>query len=205
MSRYYLVPTESATIFGQQASVPEYLASFVGTWTALPFGVEPLTLVSLTSDNPTLDAADDVFSFPADLTQVLTDNDVAAIGTFFSNVNLPSDFAVTGMEWSFVLRQVALVHLLAQALAGASGGLPIFTGTGVTLDSTVATQNLSQGKGKTGGTVQSTPNALATAVGGQVNGYDLSDVSDDDVVSDVLLDVSSQFQAPILLGAAGAI
>jgi hypothetical protein len=204
MSRFYLIPVVSQTLFGQQASVPEYLASFVGTWTALPYGSESLTLVCLASDNPTLDAAADVFAFPADLTQALTDNDVATIGTFFGNVNLPSDFVIAGMQWSYVLRQVALVHLLAQALAGATGQ-PIFNGTGVTLDSTVAPLNLGAGKSKGGGSLQQTQNAVAAAAGGTAGVFDLSDVQDTDTISDTLLSVSSQFQAPIQLGAAGAI
>ena len=110
-----------------------------------------------------------------------------------------TDWTLTSLSWGNVLQQVAQIFLLAQALAGTTGQ-PIFAGTGVTLDSTVATQNLSAGKAKTGGTVQQTQNAVAAAAGGTAGVFDLSDVQDSDTISDTLTNVSQQFTAPISIG-----
>jgi hypothetical protein len=199
MSRFYLVPVTSQTINGQSVNAPEYFSTFFAAFTAIPYGLEPLTILSLASDNAGLDAADDVFAFPSDLTQLLTDSDVSNFQNFCQAVNVPSDFAVTGMSWQAVLLQVAQVFLLAQAISGAASGQPIFT-EGVTLDSTVGTQNQSAGKGKTGNVQQSTPSALATAAGSIVGPYDLTGVDTSDTVEDTLISISSQFTSPIPIG-----
>jgi hypothetical protein len=208
---FYLVPVVqiTQTVAGQTQSigVPKYssqdaVESLYTVFTAIPYGMEGYALIALANANSSLSAESDVFSFPADLTQVLTDTDVSNIDTYFGNTNIPSDFAVTRMAWSDVLLQVAQIFLLAQALYG-STGQTIFAGTNVTLDSNIGSASQGAGNIKSGGTIQSAPalSALATAAGSTIGSYfDLSDVQDTDTVSDVLTSVSQQFDSPILIG-----
>src|ERR1700685_2093877 len=169
MPAYYLVPVTSQTINGQTVNAPEYLSTDLAglPWSAIPFGIEGWTLLALAAPNAALAAEADVFTFGIG---TLTDADVSLIEDYFTNANIPNDFAITGALWSDVLSQVAKIFLLAQALAG-STGQPIFAGTGLTLDSTVSSQ--SQGKAKSGNsTGNSTPNAVATAAGSTAGVFD---------------------------------
>jgi hypothetical protein len=198
MPAYYLVPTESVVLIPNQPAVnaPKYVTEFGLPFSAIPMGIEGIVLLALAAPNASIGAEADVFTFG---TGTLTDADVSLIEDYFTNANIPNNFAITGALWNDVLSQVAKIFLLAQALAGTTGQ-PIFAGTGVTLDSIVATQNQSQGKGKTGGTVQQTQNAVAAAAGSTAGPFDLSDVQDGDTISDTLTSVSQQFTAPILIG-----
>jgi hypothetical protein len=206
MSSYFIVPVVQATIGTspntQTLNVPKYSASdtmLYSDFTSIPYGNEGFSLVALASANATLSAEPDVFSFPSDLTQALTDQDVSTIDEYFAAANIPSDFVTVGMVWGDVLQQVAQIFLLAEALYG-STGQTVFAGTNVTLDSTVGTATQSAGKIKSGGTTQPT-SALATAVGdGSAGVFDLSSVDPSDSISDVLIAVSQQFNQPVVLG-----
>lgn len=200
MPAYYLVPTESVVLIPNQPAVnaPKYVTELGLPFSAIPMGVEGIVLLALAAPNISIAGEADVFTFGS-LTTMLTDADVTNIQTYFGNANIPNDFVSTSLSWGNVLQQVAQIFLLAQALAGATGQ-PIFAGTGASLDSTVAAQSQSQGKGKTGGTVQQTQNSVAAAAGSTAGPFDLSAVQDTDTISDTLTNVSQQFTAPIAIG-----
>jgi hypothetical protein len=207
MSAYYIVPQVPTVVgppqspAGPTANAPNHLLTDLAGQkvSCMPYGGELYCLVAIGQPNVNFGNEDDVFAFPADLTQLLTDSDVANITNYFSNANIPYSFAVAGSAWSSVLIQVAQIFVLAQALYGATQQA-IFNGTGATLDSTVANaSNASHAKGRIG-QPQAPPSAIATAAGGTANMFDLSNVQDTDTVSDTLINVSQQFTSPITLG-----
>jgi len=214
MSNYFIVPVVQVTqTFGgqpQTVNVPKYSALdstevLYSNFGAIPFGVEPATLLSLSATNPALTAMPDVFTFPADLTTLLADADVTALDAFCAPLNIPTSFAITGMTWQAVLQQIAQVFLVAQAVSGANGAASLFA-NGATLDDAVQpvqAAQLSKGVGnlKSGGvSQQAAPSALANAAGGVAGPFDLTNVDVSQSIGDTLLSISQQFSAPILIG-----
>jgi hypothetical protein len=193
---YYLVPVVSSTVNGQTVNGPKYVTD---SFNAVPFGIDGWTVLAT---DQVLQPAPDLYQFPQDLTQPLQDADITALQTFLQSCNvIPYTWVTTGMLWSDVLVQLCQIALLCQAVSFAAGGTSLFP-SGTTLDSPVTPVQVSQGTGKIvgGGTVAATPSALATVTGGTAGPFDLTNVSDTDVISDVLVSVSSQFTSPILLG-----
>src|SRR5271154_6314001 len=160
---FYLVPVVPITIGLETFSSPKYSdTDFSGVgFSAIPYGLEGITLLSLDGLNAALQAEPDVFTFAADLTTAITDQDVANIDAYFANANIPSDFATTGMPWSDVLRQVAQIFLVAEAVAGQTTAS--ISPAGITLDSPVVLPT--QQFGKTGNQASPTPSALAQVIG----------------------------------------
>src|SRR5271154_4574358 len=134
---FYLVPVVPITVGLLTFNSSKYSdTDFARTgFSAIPYGLEGITLLSLDVPNAALQAEPDVFTFPDDLTAAITDQDVSNIDAYFANANIPSDFATTGMSWSDVLRQVAQIFLVAEAVAGQTAA-SIFP-AGITLDSPV--------------------------------------------------------------------
>jgi hypothetical protein len=193
---FYLVPVVPIRIGLQTFNGPKYSdTDFPGAgFSAIPYGLEGITLLSLDGTNAALQAEPDVFTFPDDLTTSLTDQDVSNIDAYFLSANIPSDFATVGMLWSDVLRTVAQIFLVAEAISGATGA-SIFP-AGITPDSPVVLQT--QQFGKTGNQASPTPtSAVAQVIGGQAGVFDLSDAQATDTISDVLTSIGQQFTAEI--------
>jgi len=201
MPNFYLVPVEPIQIGDDTVSAPKYfLTDLAGLNIAcIPYGVESLTLLSLPTANAALAAEADVYSFPNDLSEALTDSDVAALDSYLSDVSVPSAFLTVGMTFRDVVRQLAQLFLLAQAISSESDGASIFP-SGTTPDSPVVSKTMSKGGGNIGGVGGSTPSALANVAGSQAGVFDLSDVDTSESIGDTLLVVSAQFTQPIEIG-----
>lgn len=197
---YYLCPTASFTVGSQTFTGPEYMQTDLAgqNYTCIPYGVESIVLIA-TAENAALAAESDVYAFPSDLTQLVTDSDVANLDAYLGNVNIPSSFVTSGMAWQDVLLQIAQIFLVAQAVSGAANGASIFP-SGATVDSSLSSPAQSSGNAKLGGTTQQQPSALATAAGSVVGPFDLTDVDTSDTIGDTLISVSQQFNQPIILG-----
>jgi len=196
---YYLCPTASFTVGSQTFTGPEYMQTDLAgqNYTCIPYGVESIVLIA-TAENAALAAESDVYAFPSDLTELVTDTDVMNLDTYLGNVNIPSSFVTSGMAWRDVLLQIAQIFLVAQAVSGAANNASIFP-SGATVDSSLSSPAQSSGNLKLGGSQQQ-PSALATAAGSVVGPFDLTDVDTSDTIGDTLISVSQQFNQPIILG-----
>ena len=201
MSNFYLVPVDPTQIGDDTVSAPKYMLTDLAglNITCIPYGAEPLTLLSLTAPNAALAAEADVYAFPDDLSEALTDSDVTTLSAYLDNANVPSTFLTVGMTFQDVVRQIAQVFLLAQAISSESDGASIFP-SGTTVDSPIASQTMGKGGGNSGGIGGSTPSALANVAGSTAGVFDLSDVDTSESIGDTLLVVSQQFTEPIQLG-----
>ena len=201
MSNFYLVPVDPTQIGDDTVSAPKYMLTDLAglNITCIPYGAEPLTLLSLTAPNAALAAEADVYAFPNDLSETLSDQDVAALDSYLSDANVPSAFLTVGMTFQDVVRQLAQVFLLAQAISSENDGASIFP-SGTTVDSPIVSQTMGKGGGSTGGIGGSTPSALVNVVGTTAGVFDLSDVDTSESIGDTLLVVSAQFTQPIEIG-----
>jgi hypothetical protein len=198
MSQYYLVPITSQQLtIGEQTTVnaPAFLADLNGaTFTSIPYGSEPICILTLASVNPALAAEDGVYEFASDLTTQLADADVSTLSAFLANANIPSDQIESGMTFGAALNYIASVFLVAQALAGASGAA-IFT-DGVTLDTQVGDSDIAPIAGNSLSLSKGAGNEqhqAGSSGGGQIiSAYDFSGVSASDSIGDMLDSVSSQ-------------
>jgi len=201
MSNFYLVPVDPTQIGDDTVSAPKYMLTDLAglNITCIPYGVEAITLLSLPAPNAALAAEADVYAFPDDLSEALTDSDVTTLSAYLDNANVPSTFLTVGMTFQDVVRQIAQVFLLAQAISSESDGASIFP-SGTTVDSPIASQTMGKGGGNSGGIGGSTPSALANVAGSTAGVFDLSDVDTSESIGDTLLVVSQQFTEPIQLG-----
>lgn len=194
----YLCPitAQQLTIGGQTMTVnaPAFLADLNGaTFTSIPYGAEPICILTLAAPSTALAQEAGVYSFPTDLTAVMQDADVATLNSFLTASNIPSDGITSGVTFGAALNYIASVFLVAQALAGASGAA-IFT-DGVTLDTEVGDSDIAPIAGnsvslsKGAGNVQQQEGSSG---GGQISAYDFSDVSASDSIGSMLDSVSSQ-------------
>lgn len=191
MSNFYLMPTVSfKDASGNQFTAPKYFQTDLAglSFAAVPYGAEPVAIVSLSAPNPALAAEPDVFSFPSDPSKTLSNADVASLDLFFAAANIPFLWLTVGMSWSDVRRQTATIFLLAQFVAGATGK-PIFNGA------TLSTQY-----GQLPPTSGLSATALSVGVSRVNPVFDFSAARPANTVSDVLLAVSQQFTSPILIG-----
>jgi hypothetical protein len=131
MSQFsYLVPVVQSPIGpnSQVVSAPKYLgADFTGSFCSIPYGFEPLCLLTLPASSSALAAQSDVYTFGG-LTEPLSDEAAAVLSGFLIGNNIPDDGILSGDPAVVGLVYVARIFLLAQSLNQA-----IFTGTGVTL------------------------------------------------------------------------
>jgi hypothetical protein len=177
---YYLVPTANMTMpDGSMVTAPKYLSTDLNglAFTAIPFGVEGLDLLSLAASNAALAAEPDVFAFPTDLTAKLLDADVTNLTNYLSPLNVPTSQIAAGQTWAAVLRQLAQVFLAAQYASAQNGGQSLFT----------VTVNLKGGK--------PTPSASLAAT--TPGAFDFTKVDPTQTVGDTLIEVAAQFTAPI--------
>lgn len=208
---YYLIPITSQSMFVAEkntaVNAPKYLLSLNQPFGCTPFGVEGVGLV-VTAQNATLDQASDVFAFP-DLGQTLIDSDVSALASFCAPLNIPTSFVAAGMSWRSVIRRIAQVFLVAQAVSGANKGAPIFP-SGVTADSTVAdvaaasVQPSSPSSAPASAPASAPPASQASALvtaGFTAGPFDLTNISVSQSIGDALLSISQQFTNPIFVGA----
>jgi hypothetical protein len=196
MSNFYLMPTASFTgMNGNQFTAPKYFQTDLAglSLSCVPYGAEKWTLVNLASPNAALQAEPDVFSFPVDLTTLLQPADVAALDIFCAPANIPSTFAIAGMTFAEVLRQISQIHLLAQFLSGKTAGKSIFP-SGVTLGTKY--QSLPVG---------SALSPAAVSVGVNSGLFDFSGVQSADTVGNILTAVSQQFTQPVDFNGAAVI
>jgi len=193
---FYLMPTASfKDANGNQFTAPKYSQSLFSDFAAIPYGAEPMTLVSLASANSQLAAEPDVFAFPSDLTTLLQPADVTALDNFCAPVNIPRAFAIAGMSWQEVLIQISQIFLLAQWLYGQTGssifadGATLLTQYGSTLSATsVSTTTVSTE------TTSSQPAQPQTSPL-----FDLSGVQSTDTIADVLVSVLASSLLPELI------
>jgi hypothetical protein len=173
---YYLVPTANMTMpDGSMVTAPKYLSTDLNglAFTAIPFGVEGLDLLSLAASNAALAAEPDVFAFPTDLTAKLLDADVTNLTNYLSPLNVPTSQIAAGQTWAAVLRQLAQVFLAAQFASGSNGGRSLFT----------VTVNL---KGASASLAALTPGV-----------FNFTKADPTASVADTLLAVAAQFTGPI--------
>lgn len=193
---FYLVPVTSQTVNGQTVNAPEYLSTDLAglAWSAIPFGVEGLTLLALAASNAALAAESDVYSLPTSGT--LEDADVVNLSDYLSNYSVPSDWIESGQTWASVIQQIATIFLVAQAVSGTTGA-GIFAGTTVTVDTPMSGATSSKSV-RIGGKqqLQSTPVLPA----GPAGVFDFSNVDPSSTVGDALVSVASQFSGPISIG-----
>jgi hypothetical protein len=121
--------------FTNPITVPKYCSldsaeTQYSNFSAVPYGAEGYSLIALGAANAALSAEPDVFTIGT-LTDTLAGADVTALDTYLATANVPSDWVTSGMTWAAAARQIAQIHLVAQAIFGSQGS-PIFTG-GVTL------------------------------------------------------------------------
>jgi hypothetical protein len=134
MSQFcYLVPVVSQTINGQSVNVPKYFGTdFTGNFTSVPYGREPITLLTLPRASSALQQESDIYTFNPDLTVPMSDEDAAILDGFLTRNNLPSDGIVSGLPFVTALVYVLQLHLCVQHIAGATGS-SIFAASAVTL------------------------------------------------------------------------
>jgi hypothetical protein len=194
--QYYLVPVTSQVIGGQNVNAPKYATTALANtpWQAIPFGAEGVCLLALSADNPALDAEPDVYAFPSTLTKTLAASDVSALSAYFATYNIPSTGLSVVVTFVAVLRKLAQVFLVAQAVLG-STGQGIFAQFGVTPTTTIAAANavLANSVNTTGKKI------LPTAAAGA---FDFSNVNPATSVGTALVQVSAQFNEPIAVGGA---
>ncbi len=199
MSFYFIMPITSQTIDAKTINAPKYLQTDMANagFRCLPYGRDGWGIVGLQNANSALSAESDVFTFPADLTTVMQDADVAALAAYLATANVPSTQIVAGMTFNAALQTIATIFLAMQAIAGSTGSA-IFA-SGITLDSAIGdtsaaavvpsqSQGLGKGNKSTGGSTSS-----------QLGPFDLSSVSSSDGVGDTLDALSQQFNDTVIL------
>jgi hypothetical protein len=158
-TQLYVVPLVQTTLPGFvdvngnpiTLTVPEYSVNSGDPLYGVTYASMPLTGLSLalvaTAENDSLATESDVFAFPADLTQTMTDADITALTTILASANLPTSFLVSGITYDGAAQTIGAI---AQTLQQATG-----TGMPITL------APVSKGVGKAGGGGSSaTQNAL---------------------------------------------
>jgi hypothetical protein len=192
---FYLVPQiETVLSDGETIKVPKYV-EFSAPFSAITYGGEGWTIVST---DFVIAAAPDVYQFPQDLQQTLSDSDVSAFDAFLAQVNAPSTWISAGTTFAEVLRQLAQIFLVAEAISGANGGASIFAG-GATLDSSTQAQPTQQLQTVGGAQPAAPAPSLVLPADSQVGPFDFSGVSDTTDAETTLLVVSQQFQEPIII------
>lgn len=132
----YLVPIETVGTYRG----PAYFRWRFGTgtittpWSMMDYGLLPTGLVWARelspADEALLAAAPDVYQWPDNLDQPITDTTLAA---FFEGLNIPANWLQPSTTYRELLRMMAGIFQFAQRFQALSGGLALF-GDGVTLD-----------------------------------------------------------------------
>lgn len=138
MEKVYLVPIEQV---GNKRG-PEYFSwrfdangpSINCRWSMMDYGFINNALLMahdiLPADHAALILHADVFAFPDNLDQSITDPNVS---TFFETVNIPTNWLTPSTTYRQFLRYTAGMFQFNQRYGGISGGQSIFGG-GITLD-----------------------------------------------------------------------
>jgi hypothetical protein len=137
MSFQYLVPVVQTTINDQVISMPKYYNKDLAglTFASIPYGLEPLALVTLAKFNTALASEEDVYAFPQDLSHTMTDENVATLETYLNAANVPSDQIISGSPFVTALVAIARIHLCAQYIAGSTSQSGSLFANGITLSS----------------------------------------------------------------------
>jgi hypothetical protein len=206
-----LVPVVSVqqTIGSQTITVnePAFLSDLNGApCTCIPFGGEPICILTLSAPNAALSQESGVYTWPSDLTAVMQSADVATLSSFLTAANIPSDQLIAGMTFAAALQVIAKICMVAQALLGATGA-PIFT-NGTTLSSTIGdsdlaplapTESVSQGIGEVGVSAPGGGNG-GTQVPTQIGVFDFSSITASTTIGSMLDSISQQFVGDVNLG-----
>ena len=128
MQRFYLVPIEIVDWGdGSEARGPKYFAwrfdpdppGIEGHISMMDYGFVPYALIlahEITqTDHDALILNSDVYSFPDDLDQPVTDPD---IDTFFETINIPTDWLTPSTSYRELMRQTAGMFQFNQRYAG---------------------------------------------------------------------------------------
>jgi hypothetical protein len=207
MSQSYLVPIVQAPIGpnSQVVFAPKYLGTdFTGAFSSMPYGLEPLCLLTLPAPSSLLATESDVYTF-GDVTAILSDDDAAVLSGFLISNNIPDDCVLSGDPLIVSLVAIAKVFLCAQFVSGQTGQA-VFGVSGAGLSSpfsaspaaaVLASVSASPSLGQATG--------VGTGVGTETGGagsapFDFSNVDSDSAIGDVLVAVSQQFNSPISLG-----
>lgn len=199
MSVSYLVPIIPQMVAGQTVNAPKYLIALGVPFACIPYGGEPLGIVTLQNANAALSAESDVYTF-SDLSQTMQPSDIAELSEYLATYSVPTTQLVAGMTFAAALQVIATVFLVAQALAGAGYGL--FAGTDNTLDSPAsnvlptqvsvggagAGQGVGVGSGGSGGSSQQQIGPFTFTVG------------DSTTVEQLLTATAAQFAGEVNLG-----
>jgi hypothetical protein len=180
MPSFYLVPLlqQTITIGNQQvtANLPKYVTTDLAgiAFSCMPFGLESLGIVGVPEDIPSLDAEDDTYAFPVDLTTVLADSDVSDLQGYLPAYNVPSDWIVSGSTFQSVLIQIAQIFLCVQFIDGQTGQ-SLFA-NGVTPSTSIAQANSAIGAATNNATnrIAPAPPILAATTSGSL--FDFSQV-----------------------------
>lgn len=140
MSQFcYLVPVVTQVVNGQSASGPKYYGTdFTGSFASIPYGLEPLCLLTLPRASSALQQESDIYTFNPDLTVPMSDEDAATLEGFLNANNLPSDGIISGLPFVTALVYVAQIHLLAQYIASSTSQVGSLFANGVTLSSPIS-------------------------------------------------------------------
>jgi hypothetical protein len=127
MQRFYLVPIIEETFNGILYRTPKYWWGKLdsdppllqGPRAMLAYGFTPFGLLAAPdisqTDHDFLSAQPDVYTFPADLDQPITDPD---IDTFFEDINLPTHWLTPSTTYREFMRQTAGMFAFNKRYAG---------------------------------------------------------------------------------------
>jgi hypothetical protein len=138
----YLVPMTIQNITFGGNIVPVLDSKYaVSNFACISFGIEGLGIYTLPAPNAILDAADDCYGFPLDLSAMMQNADVAALVNYLATYNVPTGKLQTGQTFTQALLIIAALFLAAQAIFGQIQSAIFVDGT--TLSTTVANSSVS--------------------------------------------------------------
>jgi hypothetical protein len=137
MSQSYLVPILPTTINNQTVNAPQYFNTDLAglNISTIPYGREPLGLVTLAHANPALQTRADVYTFNPDLTVPMSDENAAVLSGFLESNNVPSDGIISGLPFVTALVYIARIFLVASYVAGSQSQVGSLFANGTTLAS----------------------------------------------------------------------
>jgi hypothetical protein len=137
-----LVPLLLQTVGNQQnVNAPEYLNTDLAglTWTCIPYGCEPIALLSLATPNAALSSESDVYTFSSDLTTISQQSDIDALTAYCGPLNLSTAALTAGMAFTDIVTAIATQMLALQAICGALNiTTSIFSDGVTTLDTAIS-------------------------------------------------------------------
>jgi len=182
---------------------PKYLGTdFTGAFSSIPYGQEPLCLLTLPASSSALAGRSDVYTF-GDLTQPIDDEAAAVLSGFLVGNNIPDDGILSGDPAVVGLVYVARIFLLAQSLQA-----PIFAGTGLSLSSPSSLSAPISAATSTVQTAQATSGVGNIGVGNSGGNnpapalapFDLTVVPGDATMAEFLDAASQTWAGPISMG-----